>query len=125
MDFSKLKPTGMRILVKIHENSDTSDGGIYIGQATTTFVNGKAKAVQQTVGEVVAIGTGKLLKNGKRRRPEVEIGDILCFSDTCGRQLDDEHRMINEDDVAFIMEELKTVEIVYEKPKKSIDVYSQ
>lgn len=108
-----IRPLQDRILVKINENSDTSDSGVYIGQATTTFVNGKDKARQQTVGTVVARGNGLCLNNGKRRPPEVEIGDVICFSDTCGHFIDDEHKMIKEADIAFFMDEAKTVELTY------------
>lgn len=116
LDLSKLKPVGDKILVKVFENSDMSDGGIFIGQATTTFVNGKEKAAQKTVGEVVAWGRGKYNKKGVRREPDVQKGDIVCFSDTCGREMDDEHLMIKEGDIAFFMDEAKTVELTYKLP---------
>ena len=112
MGVGKLKPIGNKILVKLFENSNTSDGGVYIGQATTTFVNGKDKAVQETVGEIIAVGTGIDTKKG-RRPIDVEIGQVVCFSDTCGRQVDDEHKMIKEEDIAFFMDEAKTVELTY------------
>lgn len=118
MDVTKLKPIGNRILVKIFENSDTSDGGIFVGQATTTFVNGKDKAVQETVGEVIAVGTGVDTKKG-RRPIDVEIGQVVCFSDTCGRVVDDQHKMIREDDIAFFMDDKTTVELIYKKPENS------
>ena len=109
----KIRPLFDRVLVKLHQNSDTSDGGIYTGQATTTFVNGKDLAVQETVGTVVAIGNGKINDAGIRRPPEANIGDVVVFSDTCGRYIDDEHKMIREGDIAFFMDEVKTVELTY------------
>jgi co-chaperonin GroES (HSP10) len=108
-----ISPTGDRILVKVNQNSELSTGGVYVGQATTTFVNGKDKAVQETVGEVIAIGKGVYDKKGKRRPPDVAIGSIVCFSDTCGQFVDKEHLMIREQDVAFIMPEAATVELQY------------
>lgn len=112
-----LKPTIDRVLVKVHENADTSESGIYVGQATTTFVNGRDKSKQQTVGEVVAIGDGRYSSRGVRRPPECDIGDFVCFSDTCGRYIDDEHLMIKEADIAFILDKAETVELVYELPE--------
>lgn len=108
-----IRPLLDRILVKVSENSELSHGGIYTGKATTTFVQGKEKTVQQTVGEVVAIGNGRINKSGNRRPPDCSIGDIVCFSDTCGKFIDEEHLMIREQDIAFFMDEPTTVELVY------------
>jgi co-chaperonin GroES (HSP10) len=123
MNLQNIRLIGDKILVKVHENSDMSDGGIYVGQATTTFVNGRERAVQKTVGTVVAVGTGVEIEHGKRkgfRRPiDVEVGQIVCFSDTCGRYVDDEHLWIREGDVAFFMDEAATVELNYDPPEKS------
>ena len=110
-----MKMIGNKILVKVHENADTSAGGIYVGQATTTFVAGEDKTVQKTVGEVVAVGTGVETKKG-RRPIACEVGDIVCFSDTCGQKFDDEHLWIREGDIAFFMDTVETVELIYEKP---------
>ncbi len=109
-----LKPIGNKILVKVHPNSDTSDGGIYIGQATTTFVHNRAKTTQETVGTVIAVGTGVETKKG-RRPIDCKVGDVVCFSDTCGKMVDEEHKMIREDDIAFLMESPTTVEVQYEQ----------
>ena len=109
----KMRPLRDHILIKVNENSDTSNGGIFTGQATTTFVTGKDKAVQKTVGEVVAIGNGDYMDNGVRRPPECNIGDIVCFSDTCGKEVDEDHLLIREQDIAFFMDEPMTIELVY------------
>ncbi len=108
---------GNKILVKVHENADTTESGIYIGQAETTFVAGSDKTVQKTVGTIVAVGTGILTKKGNRRPLHCEIGDVVCFSDTCGKYFDDEHLFIKEGDIAFFMDTPESVEIVYDKPE--------
>lgn len=108
-----MKLIGNKILVKIHENSDMSDSGIFIGQATSSFNN---NTVQKTVGEVVAVGSGIDTKKG-RRPLDCRVGEIVCFSDTCGRYFDDEHKIIQEGDIAFFMESASTVEVQNETPE--------
>jgi len=112
-----IKPLANRILIRPFENSDLSDGGVYIGQATTTFVNGCDKAVQTTVGEVLAVGEGKYNRRGVRRPPDVPIGSVVTFSDTCGTHVsheDEDYLLITEDDVVGFMDKPTTVELVYE-----------
>ena len=57
--------------------------------------------VKATRGRVVAVGPGEWLKSGIRRPVDVQIGDVVHFSDSCGRQCDD-YLMIREDDIAFV-----------------------
>ena len=109
-----IKPTQDRVLVKVIPNSDMSEGGIYKGMATTTFAQDRDKAVQQTVGRVVAVGEGKYNARGKRRPPDAPIGSIVSFSDTCGVKIDDDHLMIKEASIAFFMDEPASVELQYE-----------
>jgi len=112
-----IKPMADRILVKPYQNSETSVGGIYTGQATTTFVSGMDKTVQVTVGKVIAIGEGKYDKRGKRRPPDVPIGSYVTFSDTCGLKAEvdgDEYLFIREQDVVGFMDKPETVELVYD-----------
>lgn len=108
-----LQPLSDRILIKVHENSDMSEGGIYTGAPTTTFVTGADTAIQKTQGTVISFGKGKFNSKGKRRAPDVSVGDFVCFSDTAGQYVDDEHVMIREQDVAFFMDKLESVPVIY------------
>lgn len=111
-----IKPLSNRILIKPFENSEMSNGGVYKGQATTTFVRDRDKAVQQTVGEVLAVGPGKYLDNGKRFPPATPLGSFVCFSDTCGvptKVNGEDLLLITEDDVAGFLDNPTTVELVY------------
>jgi len=112
-----LKPLSDRILVKPFENSDTSNGGIFVGQATTTFTPEPGKVKQTTVGEVLAVGVGKYDRKGNRRPPDVPIGSVVTFSDTCGRTVEhegEELMFIREADVVGFMDKPTTVELVYD-----------
>lgn len=110
-----IEPLHDRILVKPIENSDTSKGGIFTGQAETTFTQEAGKVKQNTVGKVIAVGKGKWRKRG-RRAPDAPIGSIVCFSDTCGVKVNhkgEDLKFIREGDIAFFMDKPETVEIVY------------
>jgi co-chaperonin GroES (HSP10) len=108
-------PLHDNVLVRPIQNSDTSKGGVYMGMAKTTFTQATGKKVQNTVGEVLAVGKGKDRKRG-RRAPDAPIGSIVCFSDTCGVEVEHEGeklKFIREGDIAFFMDKPDTVEVVY------------
>lgn len=110
-----INPLADRILVKPIENSEISKGGVYTGQATTTFVANKDKAVQRTVGKVLAVGPGEWGKK-TRRSPDVPIGSLVTFSDTCGKEVEDngeEFLMIKEGDVMGFIDSPESVEFIY------------
>lgn len=112
-----IRPLDDRIVVKPIENSEYSKGGIYQGQAKTSFSQNVGRSVQQTVGEIVAVGPGKRSKKGKRRPVEAKIGDIVAFSDSCSRKVDidgEDYLFIREPSIAFFMDTPKTVEHTYE-----------
>ena len=66
----KVKPLHDRVIVKRVEEEEKTKGGIIIPDTA------KEKPVE---GKVLAVGSGKLLENGKRQPLEVKKGDrILC-----------------------------------------------
>lgn len=59
-------------------------------------------------GEVLAVGPGQWMKDGTRRPVDVRVGEVVHFSDSCGRPYqrgDETLYFIREDDVAFIEDE--------------------
>lgn len=59
-------------------------------------------------GRVVATGPGPWLKSGARRPVDVRIGDVVHFSDSCGKPVQDGDKtlyFIREDDIAFVEDE--------------------
>ncbi len=64
------KPMFDRILVKRLEQEDKTAGGLFIPDTA------KEKAVR---AKVVAVGNGKLLKNGKLRPNELKVGDVVVL----------------------------------------------
>ncbi len=94
----KLKPLGDRIVVKVLNQEETTKGGIVIPDT--------AKEKPQE-GEVIAIGTGKVLENGQKLPLEVKIGDKVLFSKYGGTEVKvegEEYLILSERDVLAILE---------------------
>ena len=92
----KIQPLGERILVKRVE-SESKKGGIIIPDSA------KEKPME---AEVVALGSGKLLKNGKKQPFEVKKGDRVLIEKYSGTEvtLDDvEYILIREDGILAIL----------------------
>ncbi len=93
-----IRPLHDRIIVKRKEEKRTSPWGIVIPDAV------KEKPIQ---GEVVAIGTGKRLTNGKIISLHLKVGDRILFGKFAGTEvkLDGEELLVmREDDVMAIVE---------------------
>ncbi len=92
------RPIHDRIIVTRKQEEPTSPGGIVIPDTA------KEKPIQ---GEVVAIGTGRHLANGKIITLHVKMGDRILFGKYAGAEvkLDGEELLVmREDDVMAIVE---------------------
>ena len=78
LNVSTVKPLGDRVSVKINVKEEKTAGGIYIPDA--------AKEKPQ-VGEVSAVGAGKLDDKGVRQPLEVKVGDQVLYSKYAGNEL--------------------------------------
>ncbi|MCP4873166.1 MAG: co-chaperone GroES [Proteobacteria bacterium] len=95
----KFTPLNDRLLIKRTDAIETSVGGIIIPDTA------KEKPLQ---GLVVAVGTGKQLKDGTRRSLTVSEGDKVLFGKYSGDEvkLDGEtHLILREEEVLAIVEE--------------------
>jgi chaperonin GroES len=93
----KIRPLADRVVVKRLEQEEKTKGGIIIPDTA------KEKPVE---GTVVAVGNGKLLKNGKLRPLAVKQGDRILFGKYSGNEvkLDGvEHVILNEDEVLAVL----------------------
>ncbi len=94
-----LKPLGDRIVVQRQEAGEKTKGGIILPDT--------AKEKPQ-IGKVVAVGDGKLLKDGKRKELQVKKGDTILFSSYAGDEfkLDaDKVLLMREEDVLAVLED--------------------
>jgi chaperonin GroES len=92
----KIRPLQDRIVVKRLESEGKTKGGIIIPDTA------KEKPIE---GRVVAVGNGKVLKNGKQLPLDVKVGDVVLFGKYSGTEVKldgEEHVLIREDDVLAV-----------------------
>jgi chaperonin GroES len=92
----KLRPLHDQILVKRADAESVSAGGIIIPEAA------KRKS---RYGEILAVGSGRVLKNGEVRPLDVKVGDVVYFRGTSGQEVPyegDTYVMLREDEVEAI-----------------------
>jgi chaperonin GroES len=93
-----IRPLYDRIVVKRIEQQEQMQGGLYIPDS--------AKEKPQE-GEVVAVGKGKRLEDGKVVPLDVQIGDRILFGKYSGSDIkldNDEYLIMREDEVLGILE---------------------
>jgi chaperonin GroES len=97
----KLKPVGDRIVVRRSEGQEKSKGGILLPDS--------AKEKPQK-GKVLAVGSGRIMKDGKRRPLQVKEGDVILFTAWAGdefheRGSSDAILVMREEDVLAVLDE--------------------
>lgn len=98
---SKVKITPLRdkvVVKRIEEEEQKTPGGIIIPDT--------AKEKPQ-IGEVVAVGKGKILQDGKVIPPEVKVGDRVLFAKYAGTEIKiegEEYLIMSEDEILGIIE---------------------
>lgn len=93
-----IRPLYDRIVVKRIEDKETMQGGLYIPDS--------AKEKPQE-GEVVAVGKGKRLEDGKVIALDVKPGDRILFGKYSGSDIKidgEEYLIMREDEVLGILE---------------------
>jgi chaperonin GroES len=94
----KIRPLYDRIVVKRVEQQEQKIGGLYIPDS--------AKEKPQE-GEVLAVGKGKRLEDGKVIPLDVQVGDRILFGKYSGSDIkleEDEVLIMREDEVLGILE---------------------
>jgi len=94
---SKIRPVGDRVVVKPAAKEEVTKSGIVIPDT--------AKEKPQE-GEVIAVGSGKLLDNGDRVPLELKVGDRVLYAKYGGTEfkLDgEEYLVLRESDVLAVL----------------------
>ena len=94
----KIRPLQDRIVVKRIESENVTKGGIIIPDSA------KEKPIE---GRVVAVGNGKVLKDGKQLPLDVKEGDRVLFGKYSGTEVKIdgvEHVILREDDLLAVTE---------------------
>lgn len=94
-----LKPIGNRVVIEKKEREQTTKSGIVLTDSA------KEKSNE---GEVVAVGTGRILDNGQRVELEVSVGDRVVFQQYAGTEVkrgETTYLVLTEEDILAIIEE--------------------
>ncbi|MBI1338032.1 MAG: co-chaperone GroES [Phycisphaera sp.] len=94
----KVRPLGDKILVKRVEAETKTKSGIFLPES--------AKEKPQEA-QVIAVGDGKLLDDGKRAPFQVKKGDRILITKWGGTEFkleDTEYLIMSEDDVLAVLE---------------------
>jgi chaperonin GroES len=94
---AKIRPLSDRVLVKRVESESKSAGGIVIPDTAQE---------KPMIGEVIAVGNGKVLDNGEIRKPDVSVGDRILFGKYSGTEVKldgEDYLMMKEEDIMAIV----------------------
>lgn len=92
-----VKPLHDRVLVKRIEEKEVVKGGIIIPDTA------KEKPME---GEVIAVGQGKVLDDGKRSAMDVKKGDRILFGKYSGTEIkidDVDYVIMREDEILAVL----------------------
>lgn len=94
----KLRPLDDRVIIKQSEAEEKTAGGIVLPDT--------AKEKPQ-IGKIVAVGTGKLLDNGKRSEMTVKKNDEVIYGKYAGNEVEIDGKkyvILRESDILGIVE---------------------
>ena len=93
----KVKPLNDKVLVRRLEAEEKTKGGIVLPDSA------KEKPKE---GEILALGDGKLLEDGKRAPFQVKQGDRVLFSSYAGTEIKvegEEYLILSEEDILAVV----------------------
>ncbi len=94
----KIRPLGDRILVKRLEQEQKTKGGIIIPDSAQE---------KPQEAEIVAVGDGRVLEDGSKRRLELKVGERILFTKYSGTEIKldgTEHLILKEEDVLGVIQ---------------------
>jgi chaperonin GroES len=97
-NMSKIRPLQDHVIVRRVKEQEKSKGGIIIPDTA------KEKPAE---GEVLAVGNGKVQKDGTLRKLDVKVGDHVLFgkySGTEAKVAGEDRLIIREDDILGVLE---------------------
>ncbi|QNO15223.1 co-chaperone GroES [Alkalicella caledoniensis] len=92
-----IRPLGERVVIKVLESEQKTASGIVLPD--------KAKEKPQE-GEVVAVGSGRILDNGSKAELEVAVGDKVIYSKYAGTEVKhdgQEYLILSERDILAVI----------------------
>jgi len=95
---SKLKPLGDRVVIKPTPREEMTKSGIVLPDT--------AKEKPQE-GEIIAVGPGRILDDGKREQMDVKVGQKVLYGKYAGTEFkleDDELLIVSQKDILAIVD---------------------
>lgn len=96
---TKLAPLGDRVVVRARQKDEVTKSGIVLPDT--------AREKPQE-GEVIAVGPGRVLDNGRRVDMELKVGQIVLYAKYAGTEFkldDEEYLILREPDVLAVVPE--------------------
>jgi chaperonin GroES len=93
-----IRPLGDSVVVKPLSRETVTKSGLVLPETASE---------KPQEGEIVAVGQGKLLDNGKRVQPEVSVGQRVLFAKYAGTEVkvdNQEYLILRESDIVGIVE---------------------
>lgn len=93
-----IRPLDDRVVVKPEQAEEKTAGGIVLPDTA------KEKPAR---GQVIAVGSGKMLENGSRVAPSLKVGDRVLYGKYSGSEVKVngvEHTILRENEVLAILE---------------------
>lgn len=93
----KIRPLHDRVVIRRKEEETTTQGGIVIPDTATE---------KPSRGEIIAVGTGKILDSGDVRAVDVKVGDEVLFGKYAGTEITIEGEdlvVMREDDIMGVI----------------------
>jgi chaperonin GroES len=94
----KVRPLYDRLIIKTSEEEEKTKGGIIIPDTA------KEKPVE---GKVIAVGAGRIKKDGTKMPLEIKKGDRVLYAKYGGTEIrmdGEEYLMMKEDDILAVIE---------------------
>ena len=93
----KLKPIGDKVVVQVLGSVEKTKSGLYLPDAAQE---------KPQEGKVIAIGSGRTLKSGKKVALSVKVGDKIIFAKYSGSEIkveDAEYLIVSDEDILAII----------------------
>lgn len=94
---ANIRPLGDKVVVKVLDAEEKTAGGIILPDSAKK---------KPTEGEIVAVGQGRVLDNGKRNELTVKVGDRVIFSKYGGNEVTlqgEELTILDEDQIYAVL----------------------
>ncbi len=93
----KIRPLADNVLVKQTKADEVTSFGLVL----------PGKDEKKPEGDVVAVGPGKMLKNGERAVMEVKVGDHVILKNWGGEKVEldkEEYKIMSQEDILAVVE---------------------